>query len=329
MPPAGRLDGTGHVVAAAALVAALLAGCAGPLSTDAVRRPSGSPTGAAEGPAARTVTPSRPTPALPRPDHVVVVVMENHGYGSIVGSADAPWINSLPAAVMTDWHGVMHPSQPNYLAMFTGSTHGVTDNRCPVTVPGPSLASQLISAGLSFIGYSEGLPSADPTACRAGAYARKHNPWVDVIGLPASTNQPMTAFPTDYAALPTVSFVVPDLCHDTHDCPVRQGDAWLRDTLDGYVTWAATHNSLLVITYDEDDSKTPGNHIPTHFVGPMVRPGRYDTLGNHYTLLRTVESLYGLPPIGRAAGQAPLTQIWTPASGRPPRDPAGGSLTPR
>jgi acid phosphatase len=239
----------------------------------------------------------------------VVVVMENHGYDSVVDNPNAPWINGLRAAVMTNWHGVTHPSQPNYLAMFTGSTHGVTDDHCPVTLRTPNLAAQLASAGLTFTGYSEGLP-ADPTACRVGDYARKHNPWVDVADLPASVNQPMTAFPTDYSTLPTVSFVVPDLCHDTHDCRTKEGDAWLRNALDGYVTWAGTHNSLLVLTYDEDDSETAGNHIPTLFVGPMVAPGRYDTLGNHYTLLRTIEAFYGLPPIGEAAGSPRLTSIW-------------------
>jgi acid phosphatase len=235
--------------------------------------------------------------------------MENHGFDSVVGSGSAPWVNSLPAAVLTDWHGVAHPSQPNYLALFTGSTQSVTDDHCPVQVTGSNLAAQLGKAGLSFTGFSEGLPAVGSTACSAHGYARKHNPWVDFADLPASVNRPLTDLPADFAALPAMSVVVPDLCHDTHDCSTSIGDAWLRDTLGPYVSWAATHNSLLVITYDEDDD-TSANHIPTFLVGPMVVPGRYATRGDHYTMLRTLEALYGLPGIGQASGRAALSGVW-------------------
>jgi acid phosphatase len=303
------------------LVGLLLVGACSPAATTtlgAAHAPGSGPAAHAPGPAAPAPAPSltpqggrrAPGSRLPRPDHTLVVVMENHGYPNVIGNRNAPWLNSLPAAVMTNWHGVTHPSQPNYLAMFAGSTHGVTDNRCPVTLTGPNLASQLADAGLSFTGYSQGLPAAGSTVCRAGDYARKHNPWADFTDLPAAVNQPLTAFPSDYSALPTVAFVVPDLCHDTHNCSVGRGDRWLRDTFDGYVRWARTHNSLLVVTYDEDDTETAHNLIPTLFVGPMVVPGRYDQLGNHFTLLRTLEAFYGLPAIGHAAGRAPLTTIW-------------------
>jgi acid phosphatase len=240
----------------------------------------------------------------------VIVVLENHGYAKVVGDDDAPWLNGLPAAVMTDWHGIAHPSQPNYLALFTGSTHGVTDDHCPVHLTGPSLGGQLVAAGRTFAGYSEGLPAAGSTVCRRSRYARKHNPWVDVRGLPASVNQPLTALPTDFAALPSVAIVVPDLCHDSHDCPTSTADAWVRDTLAGYATWAQTHDSLLVVTYDEEDNEKPANHIPTLLVGPMVRPGRYAERGDHYTMLRTVEALNGLPGIGTAAARTPIADIW-------------------
>jgi phosphatidylinositol-3-phosphatase len=259
-----------------------------------------------------SVGPSASTTArVPRPDHTVVVVLENHNFSSIIGNADqAHWLNGLPAAILTDWHGIAHPSQPNYLALFTGSTHGVTNDHCPVTVTGASLASQLTAAGMTFTGYSEALPGVGSTACRIGTYARKHNPWVDVAGLPASMNQPFTSFPTDYTKLPTVSFVIPDMCHDTHDCPIPVGDAWLKDNLGPYVTWAGSHNSLLVVTYDEGEGGAADNHIPLLLVGPMVAPGRYDTRGDQYSTLRTLEALHGLPPLGTAARRAPLTGVW-------------------
>lgn len=246
---------------------------------------------------------------LPRPAHTVVVVMENHPFDAVIGSPAAPWVNSLGGAVMTDWHGVTHPSQGNYVAMFTGSTQGVHNDQCPQNFDAPNLASQLQGAGLSFTGYSEDLPGAGSTVCGANGYARKHNPWVDVTSLGQDVNQPLTRMPNDYASLPTVSFVVPNLCHDTHDCPVRDGDVWLKDTFSGYVDWATTHDSLLVITYDEDDNSS-SNHIPTLFVGPMVTPGTSATHGDHYTMLRTLEALYDLPGLGEAASRAPLTDIW-------------------
>jgi hypothetical protein len=306
LPPRAGLRLAGSV-----LVIAVAAGCAG--GTSAVPRPDGSVSSgpASSGPASSgPASGTPPIAALPRPDHTVVVIMENHDFASIVDNPDAPWLNGLPAAVLTDWHGIAHPSQPNYIALFTGSTHGVTNNNCPVTVTGESLASQLAAAGRTFVGYSEGLPEVGSTVCLAGKYARKHNPWVDVVGLPPSVNQPFTAFPTDYSRLPTVAFVVPDLCHDTHDCPVRTGDDWLRNNLDRYLTWARTHNSLLVVTYDEGENGAPENHIPTHLAGPMVTPGRYPVRGDQYSMLRTLEALHGLPALGIAAQREPLTGIW-------------------
>lgn len=236
--------------------------------------------------------------------------MENHAYDAVLGRGQAQWLSSLPAAVLTDWHGVRHPSQPNYVALFSGRTQGVTDDHCPTALTGDNLATRLSDAGLTFTGWSEGLPGAGSTACHAGAYARKHNPWADYAALPAATNQPLSAWPTDLSRLPTVSFVVPDLCHDTHNCPTRTGDAWLKAHLAAYVAWARTHDSLLVVTYDEDDD-TAANHIPTLLVGPMVKPGRYDVHGDHYTTLATLLGLYGLPPLAHTAERRPLTGVWT------------------
>jgi acid phosphatase len=204
---------------------------------------------------------------------------------------------------------VTHPSQPNYLALFSGSTQGVTGDSCPQSFDGGNLAAQLQAAGSSFTGYSEGLPGVGSAACGSGRYARKHNPWVDFPALPASVNQPLTALPSDFSRLPTVAFVVPDLCHDMHDCSVGTGDAWARDHLGAYATWAADHDSLLIITFDEDEG-TSANHIATVVVGAGVRPGPSSQRIDHYSLLRTLEDMYGLPPLGKAAAAAPLTGIW-------------------
>ena len=248
---------------------------------------------------------------LPVPEHVMVVIFENEDAEQIVGGPDAPYLTSLArsGATLTDAHGVAHPSQPNYLALFSGSTQGVTDDSCPLTFSGPNLAAQLQRAGHTFTGFSEDLPSTGFTGCSAGGYARKHAPWVDFPDLPDSVNQPYSALPADFAALPTVSFVVPDLCNDMHDCGVAAGDRWAKRHLPAYVAWAQQNDSLLVVTFDEDDG-TSANHIATILVGPMVAAGTSDQRVDHYSLLRTLEDMYGLPPLGKAAGAAAFTGVW-------------------
>lgn len=255
---------------------------------------------------------SAETPAsLPRPAHVVVVMEENHSYSEIIGSSQAPYINTLASegALFTDSHAITHPSEPNYLAIFSGSTHGLKTDNCPLTFSGSNLGHQLISAGKSFKGYSEGLPSAGSTVCTSGEYARKHAPWTDFTDLSSSVNQPFTAFPTTYSNLPTISFVIPNLLDDMHDGTIQQADSWLQNHLSGYVNWAKTHNSLLIITWDEDDDSS-GNKIPTIFVGPMVKPGEYSEYISHYYVLRTLEAMYGLSYLGSAGSAKTITDVW-------------------
>jgi acid phosphatase len=239
----------------------------------------------------------------------VVAVFENKSSAQVAGQPSAPYLNALigRAAMFVDAHAVAHPSQPNYLALFSGSAQGVTDDRCPVRLRGsPNLGRQLLDAGLTFTGYSEDLPSVGYTGCGTGGYAAKHNPWVDFDNVPTSANQPYAAWPDDFARLPTVAFVVPNLCHDMHDCAVATGDAWARTHLDPYLRWADTHNSLLIVTFDENDD-SPGNQILTLIAGAGVRPGTRTGRIDHYTVLRTVEDLYGLSPIGAAAQAVPVT----------------------
>ncbi|MEY9874793.1 hypothetical protein ABH931_004293 [Streptacidiphilus sp. MAP12-33] len=252
---------------------------------------------------------------VPRPQHLVVVVEENHPYQAVIGSGDAPYLNSLAAegASFTASYAVAHPSEPNYLALFSGSTQGLTDDSCPHAFTGPTLGSELLGAGLTFAGYSESMPATGFTGCTAGDYARKHNPWVNFADIPAADNRTFAAFPTDaagYAALPTLSFVVPNLQHDMHDGTVRQGDDWLRTHLSGYAAWARTHDSLLVVTWDEDDNGAD-NHIPTLMAGARVKPGHYGELLDHYRLLRTLEAAYGLTPVGESAKRTPVTDVWS------------------
>jgi hypothetical protein len=241
-----------------------------------------------------------------------VVVEENKPYGDLVGTSDTPYLTSLAAggAVLTQSFALTHPSEPNYLALFSGSTQGLTSDSCPHQFAGPNLAAALRAGGKSFLGFSESLPEAGYLGCSNGNYARKHAPWTN-FALPATLNQPMTAFPTDYSRLPTVSFVIPDLQDDMHDGSIAQADHWLATHLGAYRNWAATHNSLLVVTTDEDDGNGP-NRITTILAGAHVAPGRYATRTNHYGLLHTLLDSQSLPPIGAAATTPALTGMWAP-----------------
>ena len=278
--------------------------------------------------------------ALPRPDHVVIVIEENHSYPEIIGSRAAPYLNALArrGAGFTRSYALTHPSQPNYLALFSGSDQGVTGDEIPaLPFETPNLGTELLGAGLTFAGYSEGLPGVGSTVDQSGAYARKHNPWVDWQGapanaLPADANRPFSSFPAEFSTLPTVSFVVPDLNHDMHDGTIRAADTWLRINLGPYITWARTHNSLLIVTWDEGDDRLrgpQGNHVPTIFLGPRVRPGRYGEPIDPFNVLRTLEAMYGLPPSGAEATATPITDVFRPAltTGQPASE-AGLRQTP-
>jgi len=249
--------------------------------------------------------------AVPAPAHVIVVMEENHSYSQIIGSPYAPYINSLASqgALFTNSHGITHPSQPNYLGLFSGSTQGIKDDSCPHTFSAASLESALIQAGKSFTGYSEGLPKQGSKVCTAGPYARKHVPWTDFSKDRSVDNQPFTSFPTDYTTLPTVAWVIPNLNDDMHNGTIQEGDTWLQTNLMPYVTWAQNNDSLLIVQFDEDNG-TPQNHIPTIFVGPMVKPGKYSEKINHYNVLRTIEDMYGLPHLGNTAKVKPITDVW-------------------
>ncbi|MBV9846715.1 MAG: acid phosphatase [Kutzneria sp.] len=251
-------------------------------------------------------------PVTPRPDHIVIAIEENHSQEQVVGSANAPYITGLSGqgANFTNSHAITHPSQPNYLALFSGSTQGVFTDSCPRNAfTAADLGGEALAAHLGFAGYSESMPSDGYLGCTSGTYARKHNPWVDFADVPVSSNLRFTNFPSDYSTLPTISFVVPNLQDDMHDGSVSQGDTWLKANLDGYVQWAQSHNSLFVLTFDEDDNG-PNNQIPTIITGAGVKVGNYDENINHYTVLRTIEDAYGLPYAGQSASATPITDIW-------------------
>ncbi|MGO6784014.1 alkaline phosphatase family protein [Rhizobium ruizarguesonis] len=233
----------------------------------------------------------------PRYDHIVVVVMENHSFDKIFSADKASYLRSLGknGAVFTRSYGVAHPSQPNYFALFSGSTHGVKDDKSH-NISKPNLASVMAGAGKRFVGYVEkGSP-------------RKHNPWESFANA-KGVEQPLNAFPSNFGSLPAVSFVIPNLLNDMHDGTIAQADIWLRKHLGAYASWAIQNNSLLIVTFDEDDYHA-GNRIFTLLYGARIKPGQYATEVNHYSVLRTIEDIEGIDPIGASARVNSIAGIW-------------------
>jgi hypothetical protein len=263
--------------------------------------------------------------ALPIPDHIVVVFLENTAFSEIIGSEAAPFINTLAndtgTAIFLKSYGIEHPSQPNYLHFYSGSNQGVTDNEIPLANPftTPNLGRQLIDSGMTFTTFSEDLPYAGYNEASFGHYVRKHNPAANWMGtetnqIPEATNQPFTAFPfADFTLLPTVCFVMPNQINNMHDGTyperVTTGDTWIYENMNDYIEWSRNNNSLFILTFDEDNYAS-GNHIATIFTGQMVMGGEYADSINHYTILRTIEDMYGLPHAGNAAIAEPVTDCW-------------------
>ncbi len=251
---------------------------------------------------------------LPRPDHVLVVIEENRSYAQIMDAQRRDsYIHALAkrGMLLTQSYGITHPSQPNYLALFSGSTQGLSDNSCGHTFNSDNLASALLDKGLSFVGYAEGLPEVGDLSCAAGAYQRKHNPVSNWQGtrFPAATNSRFSDFPQDFAQLPTVAFVIPDQNNDMHDGSFFMADAWLKTHIDPYVEWAFKHNSLLILTWDEGGYLSD-NRVVTLLVGPMVKRGQSAQRVDHYGILRTLLDFYGLPAFAASRAAEPLTNIW-------------------
>ena len=260
--------------------------------------------------------------ALPVPDHIVILILENHNYASIIGSLYAPHINVLAndgsSALFTHSFAIEHPSQPNYLDLYSGSNQGITDDNLPSGIPfmTANLGRELIDASHSFATYSEDLPSVGYNGETWGAYARKHNPAANWMGtgqnqIPLITNQPFTAFPKDFTQLPTVSYVIPNQDNDMHNgtdpSTITTADNWMYNNLNNYIEWAKAHNSLFILTFDEDDD-SQNNHIVTIFNGAMVAAGTYSDHIDHYNILSTIEDIYGLPHAGNASSA--ISNCW-------------------
>ena len=253
-------------------------------------------------------------------DHVVIIVEENKPASTILGNAAAPYINKLAAenALATNYQAVTHPSLPNYLALTSGTTAGITNDCSPgasCTARVTSVADSIGKSGRTWKMYAEGMP-APCTPGNAYPYAVKHNPFMYYPGVTgnhascAAHDVPLTQLGEDLktaGTLPNYVFISPNLCNDMHDCPVATGDTWLAHHVPAILASPAfrTQNSLLVVTWDEGEGDN--NAVSTIFAGPAARHGYKSSLAySHYSLLHTVESLWGLAPLTNNDKNAPI-----------------------
>jgi len=258
--------------------------------------------------------------AVPRFEHVLVVVLENKGQANVLGNPEAPNFNSWAKryAVLSNYGGVAHPSLPNYLAMISGSTHGITTDCTTCLVSGRNLAGTLERAHLSWKAYAEGLPRPGFTGGSSGRYAKKHVPFLyfkDVVSKPAQLRRvvPLRQFARDLAAgrLPSFSLIVPNLCHDMHDCSVETGDRWLGGFLTPLLRNPALAHSAFFVVTDEPTSKQATDAVPALALGPLLKAGsRHSGRTSHYGLLRTIEDAWGLPRLGHSRQAKPITGVW-------------------
>src|SRR6266480_1844216 len=252
--------------------------------------------------------------------HVILIVFENHEADDVLGNSDAPTFNRLATryATIGNYTAVAHPSLPNYLALVSGSTHGITTDCTTCIVSARNLGDTLERAHLSWKTYAEGLPRPGFTGGSAGLYAKKHVPFLyfrDIVSKSARLRRvvPLRQFARDLAAsaLPSFSLIVPNLCHDMHDCSVEAGDTWLGGFLSPLLRSRKLSHSAVFVVTDEPATEQASAAVPALALGPTVVPGsRYSSRTSHYGLLRTIEDAWGLPRLGHSAQVRPITGIW-------------------
>ena len=297
----------------ACLAALTACGSAAPPSTSP---PAPRPTAATGSPAV-TLTPPPASAAADAPRHVAVVVEENHEVWQILGNPQAAFINSAAHrfGAAAHWHGTAHPSLPNYLALVSGSTQGVGDDGTGYVFGGATLADQLSAAGIGWGVYAEGLPSPCWNGASAGAYGKKHVPFLyfaSILDSPAlcSRVQPYSRLPGQLAAgtAPPFLFIVPDEQDDMHSGSVATADGWLQSLvgrLRASSWWRA--DADVVVTWDEGTTSSgccdgaAGGNVLTVVISDRLDGAQLNSPGDHRGTLRGLEELYGLPLLAGAA----------------------------
>jgi Phosphoesterase family. len=259
-------------------------------------------------PAACAPTGGSPTPVPPR--HVFVIVMENHTPEEALGG---PFTAFLAAKyrVAANYSAITHPSVPNYLALTSGQTWGVTDDSYHV-LPRADLGDQLSTAGITWRAYMDGLTGL---GCLDSPfpYDPGHNPFAFYGGECPPNVVPFASISADLAqSTPLFSWISPDDCHNGHSCTVPASDDWLRQTVTLIMSSDAWRsNGVLFVTWDEDDGGA-GNRVLTLVIAPGLSPLVSHVPYNHYSLLATIEDLLGVGRLGEASRARPMQDLLAP-----------------
>ena len=262
-----------------------------------------------------------PKPLVPNFDHIVVILLENKEFGSVIGNSLMPNFNKLAQdyTLLTQYYAVTHPSLPNYLALMGGDTFGITSDCTDCFVNAPSLPDLIEATGRTWKTYQEDMPSP----CYIGDgynYMQKHDPFIYFDPIRTDTARcersvvPLTALQTDIetGSLPNFIFITPNMCNDAHDCSLDVTDAWLANLLSELVPALNADSAayLLVMTFDEGQGNhsccglplEAGGRVPVVLYSPLVKNGFEDsTPYTHYSLLKTISAAWGLPYLGHAA----------------------------
>ncbi|TMB76559.1 MAG: hypothetical protein E6J46_11275 [Chloroflexi bacterium] len=302
-PPRSGLTSSSHRVertlTCAAIVAALVAGACGPASGQV--HPSPTPVAVVQRPPAPSPEPT----TTPAPSHVFVIVMENRSYDQAIAGRYSAQL-AAQYGVATNYHGVSHPSLPNYLAMTSGSTWGVADDGFH-NLPAGGLGAQLTAAGIDWRAYMEGMTNG---CFRNGnGYALKHNPFAYYGSTCPPQVVPLSQFAHDLAgSVPRFVWITPNLCHDGHDCSTATADSWLAQTVPAILaTPAWQDNGVLFITWDEGEDSA--NSVLTLVIHQDPRNHTSARAYDHYSLLASMEDRLGLRRLGSAAQAVAMTDL--------------------
>ena len=247
-----------------------------------------------------------PSPSPVAESHVFVIVMENRSAAQALAGRYTSQL-SKQYATATNYHGVSHPSLPNYLAMTSGSTWGIRDDGF-YSLPAGGLGAQLSAAGITWRAYMEGMSNG---CFNSGyPYALKHNPFAYYGAKCPPQVIPFTQFGRDISgpSVPRFVWITPGLCNDGHDCPTATADAWLARTVPTILATAAwKQNGVLFLTWDEGEDSA--NSVLTIVIRPNPRIHASNRAYNHYNLLATIEDELGLKRLGAAANAAPMADL--------------------
>ena len=230
-----------------------------------------------------------------RLDRVFVIMLENHSQQSVIGDPNAPYITSLAHKYgqATNYYGVTHPSEPNYVAMISGSNWYTNTDNPANRFDHTNLVDELTAAHIPWAAYMQAMPAADPLtdywpSSSNALYASKHNPFAlftDIRDNPArlANIKPYTAMARDLRnpwTAPRFVFISPDQCNDMHGgvytavpgypetpCPYGStnddpNDAQLKKNADAFVHGAVTTimssrawtpHSAIFVVSDEGD----------------------------------------------------------------------------